>query len=210
MNTTFTALALAVLTSAAGSALAAPTNLIVNGGFESTAVANGSWVNAPTVAGWQSLGGPGTGFEVRNNAAGASEEGKNYVELDTNGNTTIGQTLAGLLPGSTYELDFWYAPRIGVGAASNGINVYWNGVQLGSTFTGDGGSTNVWSEKHFRVTAAAGSNVLSFASVGTSDSLGGNLDNVSLTATVPEPASLALVGASLGLLALSRRRATRR
>ena len=191
-------LALIALTTFGTLASAAPvTNLLVNGGFESTTVANGGWVNVSSIAGWTWLGGPGTGFEIRNNVAGAAQEGKNYIELDTNGNTLIGQYLDNLISSATYDLSFWYSPRERQAASTNGIQVFWNGVQIGDTLTGTGGAGNSWSQHEMLVKAQAGRNLLSFASVGSSDSLGGNLDNVSLKNRVPEPGSLALTFAAL-------------
>jgi hypothetical protein len=186
-------LALLALATFGLSAVAAP-NLITNGSFESTTVANGNWVNVSSIAGWTWLAGPGTGFEVRNNVAGAAQDGKNYIELDTNGNTLIGQYLD--LSAGVYDLSFWYSPREYVAASSNGIQVFWNGVQIGDTLTGTGGSGNSWSQYEYLVTAQAGRNLLSFASVGSSDGYGGSLDNVNLH-SVPEPSSLALTFAAL-------------
>lgn len=212
MKPTLRALALSALALLAGIAQAAPVNLIVNGGFEATAVADNSWVNVSSIAGWTLAAGPGTGFEIRNNVEGAAKEGKNFIELDTNGNTAITQTLAGLSAGSLYELSFWYSPRVNQGAATNGINAFWNDQQLGATLSGDGGTVNAWTEQRFSVAAQGGSNVLRFAAVGLSDGLGGNLDNVRLNgpalnvSAVPEPASLALVGLGLAVAAAVRRR----
>lgn len=190
---------LLALLSLSAPVLAAPVpagNLLVNGSFESTVVANGGWVNVATTPGWTWLAGPGTGFEIRNNIAGQAQDGSNYLELDTNGNTTIGQTLGNLTAGARYELSFWYSPREFQAASTNGMQAFWNGVQLGDTLSGLGGSGNSWTEVKFNLTAQAGNNLLSFAAVGTSDSLGGNLDNVSLR-RLPEPSSLALTFAAL-------------
>ncbi|WP_457320796.1 hypothetical protein, partial [Roseateles sp. P5_E11] len=200
------ALSLLALIAFGSSALAAPApvNLLVNGSFESTAVANGNWVNVATTPGWTWLGGPGSGFEVRNNVAGTAQDGRNYLELDTNGNTLMGQYLDNLSAGARYELSFWYAPRELQAASTNGMQAFWNGVQLGATLSGLGGSGNQWTEVKFSLTAQAGRNLLSFASVGTSDGLGGNLDNVNLN-RIPEPGSLALTFAALaGCLLLPR------
>lgn len=192
-------LSLLALTTFGTCAMAAPSpasNLIVNGGFESTAIANGSWVNVASIAGWTWLGGPGTGFEIRNNVAGSAQEGRNYLELDTNGNSRIGQYLDNLSGGDSLGLSLWYSPRERQAASTNGLQVFWNGVQIGDTLTGLGGSGNSWSLHEYRLTAQAGRNLLSFASVGTSDGLGGNLDNVNLN-RMPEPGSLSLTLAAL-------------
>lgn len=209
-------IALAASLLLAATAQAGPVNLIVNGGFETTpsTVSNGTWTNFSSLSGWSVTAGPGSGIEVRNNVAGTAHGGNNFIELDTNGNTTIAQVLNGLQAGTSYTLDFWYSPRVGVGAASNGIDVFWNGVLLDS-MTGTGGNVNAWSQHIYTVTALTGQNRLSFAATGTSDSLGGNLDDVSLLsvaadtagAKVPEPGSLALVALALGAVALRRRQA---
>lgn len=200
-------LSLVALLAATTFAHAGPVNLLTNGGFESTAVANGSWINTGSIAGWSRTAGPGAGFEVRNNVAGAAQEGSNYLELDTNGNTTISQALSNLTAGTTYDLSFWYSPREGVVAASNGIDVFWNGLLLDSV-TGLGArSGNVWSQYQYRVTAKAGTNVLSFAAAGSSDGYGGSLDNARLS--VPEPGSLALTLAALAGIAFLPRRLRR-
>jgi len=187
-------------------ATAAPINLVVNGDFEATAQNSGSWSLKTSIPGWSRVGGPGTAFEVRNNVAGAAYSGGNYIELDSNGNTTIEQLFNSLVPSAAYTLSFAYSPRPGVAAASNGINVFWNGQQLAPTLTGNGGSQHNWNVFSFDVYAAAGANKLSFASVGPSDSLGGSLDAVSLT--VPEPGALALAAfALLGVWSVRRRQA---
>jgi hypothetical protein len=198
---------LLALTAFSACVLAAPVptgNLLVNGSFESTIIANGSWINVATMPGWTRLAGPGTGFEIRNNVAGQAQDGSNYIELDTNGNTTIGQSLGNLTAGARYELSFWYSPREFTPASTNGMQAFWNGVQLGDALSGLGGVGNTWTQYKFDLTAQAGSNLLSFASVGTSDSVGGSLDNVSLR-RLPEPGSLALTFAALaGCLLLPR------
>jgi len=184
-------------------------NLISNGSFESTTVADASWVNVATMPGWTWLAGPGTGFEIRNHVAGAAQDGSNFIELDTNGNTTIGQYLDNLSTGSRYEVSFWYSPREFQDASTNGIQVFWNGIQLDAPLTATGSVGNTWSQHQYSVTAQAGRNLLSFAAVGTSDGVGGSLDNVSLN-RIPEPGTLALTAAALAAALLLPRHLRRR
>lgn len=190
----------------ATSAQAAPVNLVVNGGFEANSVNNRSWVNFASVSGWQVVGGPGTGIEVRRNNVGAAHGGNNFIELDTNGNTTIEQLFSNLTMGATYDLSFWYSPRIRQPSATNGMDVLWNGQSLAGTIAETGGNANLWTEHRFTVTAQSGANSLRFASLGSSNSLGANLDDVALVAQVPEPATVGLLALGLGALAWTRRR----
>lgn len=184
----------------------ANSNLVVNGSFEATAVAPGGWVNVASIEGWTWLDGPGTGFELRNNAVGTAFEGSNFIELDTNGNTTIGQSFTNLVAGGSYQLSFAYSPRINESTGTNGIQVLWNGQQLGSTLSAQGGNVHGWVVHRFDVSALAGTNWLSFRAIGKSDSLGGSLDAVRLVSQVPEPTSYALMLGGLFAIALLKRR----
>lgn len=198
--------ALAALVLAIALPSQASENLVVNGSFEANAVGNGSWINLSSIEGWTVLPGQGSGFEIRNNAVGRAFDGNNFIELDTNGNSHIGQSFANLVAGASYSLSFAYSPRVQQSAATNGIEVFWNGQQLGGTLTGQGGSEHAWVVQGFQLTALAGLNQLSFRAVGLSDSLGGSLDGVRLVSNVPEPTSYALMIGGLMALALLKRR----
>jgi hypothetical protein len=175
----------------------AQANLVINGGFENPTQAPGTWSIQNTIPGWTLT----PDIEIRNNAVGTAYEGSNFVELDTTGNSIIRQTIATVI-GTVYEISFAYSPRINIPAASNGIEVYFGGDLLGS-LSGAGSSTHVWQLQTYLASARTTSSVLEFRAVGTSDSLGGSLDAVSVTA-VPLPGSVALLG--LGLLGMAARR----
>jgi hypothetical protein len=190
-------------------AQASPTNLIVNGSFEDVSaaagvqsLAAGTWQIFGSIPGW--TGNP-DGIEVRNNVAGTAFDGLQFVELDTNRNSAALQSIA-TVAGLSYDLSFYYSPRPGVtGATTNDIQVLWNGALLGQQ-GGAGGASHNWQQFQFSV-LGTGNDSLEFRAVGTSDSLGGSLDMVSLTQAVPEPASLALVMAGFVAAGAARRRA---
>ncbi|MBL8488741.1 MAG: FxDxF family PEP-CTERM protein [Rhodocyclaceae bacterium] len=190
-------------------AVAAGPNLLVNGGFEDISfdaglqqLANGSWTTYAAIPGWTKTA--GHSIEVRRNVAGTAFEGVQFVELDSYGNSAMSQTVA-TVAGRAYELSFWYSPRPGTGD-TNDIQVFWNGVQQGATLAGSGGAAHNWTQHVFTV-LGTGSDVLSFAAAGASDSYGGSLDSVALTVAVPEPETYAMMLAGLGLMgAVARRR----
>lgn len=181
--------------------LASASSLVTNGGFENPGVNSGSWTVFPSILGWSAT----NGIEVRNNVAGTASEGFNYVELDAHQNSTIWQTIA-TTPAKMYKLTFDYSPRIGQAANTNGIAAYWGSTLL-QDITAVGGSSNLWTTYTFLV-QGTGSDVLKFAATGISNSYGGNLDNVNLSA-VPLPGAALLFGSALfGAGALRRKQKT--
>jgi hypothetical protein len=205
MNKTLIAAALCALMAAPSLALASG-DLIVNGSFEATAQANGSWSIYQNILGWSTV--QGSGIEVRNNVEGTAFDGRKFIELDGNrhtGNTTMAQTIS-TQNGQLYDLRFFYSARPNfTNVASNGIVVAWNGVDL-QELTGAGTNQHNWLAVNRQV-LGTGNDVLTFRATGMNDSYGGSLDNVSLTAAVPEPGTYALMVA--GLLAvgfIARRR----
>lgn len=213
------ALALGV---AAGSA-AASTNLVVNGSFEDISanlgvqqLANNTWQVFSSIPGWTTFS--GAGIEVRRNVSGVAQHGVQFVELDShkvNNNNTTNSTMQQVLStvsGQSYTLSFWYSPRPSTAnrpVDTNNLAVLWNGATLLPTLggTNNTGSHN-WQQYSYTVTGT-GTDTLRFSAFGTQDTYGGSLDNVSVTA-VPEPGSLAMMIAGLGMLGTIARRRSRR
>ena len=186
--------AVAALTLSA--ALPAHANLLVNGGFEDRAIAYGTYATTTSLFGWD--GAPD--IEVQNHVAGSPYEGNQFVELDTSANSAMQQSFASMA-GATYQLHVDYSARPGVTAASNGIELLWNGVALATLATsGTGLADTVWTGYDFLAVASGTTSRIGFAATGISDGLGGYLDNVVVTA-VPEPGVLELLGLGMVLLA---------
>jgi MYXO-CTERM domain-containing protein len=180
-------------------------NLVTNGSFESNAQANGTWAIYSNLVGWT---GQSNQIELRNNVAGAAQNGSNFVELDVVRNSGIYQDIIGT---GLVNLSFFYAARPNTGM-TNGLGFSFGAVtgSLLATAT-NATSTHNWlqySLNNFQLNAS-GITRLSFFANGTSDGLGGSLDNVSVTAVspVPEVETYAMLLAGLGLIgAASRRR----
>ena len=201
----------AVLTLAA-TLVFAPTahaNLILNPSFEAPDVGTGSFSVFSAIPGWTTTAGPG--IEIQDHVAGSPFDGAQFVELDSFGNSAMAQTVA-TAAGQTYAFSFAYSPRRGVAPAeSNGIDVLFNGTLLTSlAVSGAGLSDSVWTVHDFVVTATGSSSTIEFRATGTSNSVGGYVDAVSLDPTsVPEPAALLLMSTALGAAGVYRRRRTR-
>lgn len=192
---------------AAGAFSAQAQNLVVNGSFEqvsaSTTQNTGTWAIYNSITGWNGT----PNIEVRDSIAGNAQQGSNYVELDTNNNSGMFQTIAA--GAGWYELSFWYSARMNVAAGSNGLGFTFGSLsgQVLNTTAG-APSGNVW-QQYTGLVLLNGPTSLMFYATGKSDSLGGSLDNVTVTA-VPEPESYAMMLAGLALMGtIARRRKTK-
>ncbi|WP_380874704.1 hypothetical protein ACFB49_00770 [Sphingomonas sp. DBB INV C78] len=166
----------------------------------------GQFVFVQEADGW-TAGGPNNPIELQNNVAGAPapDGGSVFVELDSSRNSSMSR----IIQAGTYQLSFLYSPRPGVGAGSNGIEVYLGSDLLDppGTVTGAGGGGTSWATVTSGIFTVNQATTLTFAAAGTSESLGGYVDNITLTA-VPEPASWAMMIAGFGMVGGAMRRRT--
>jgi T1SS-143 domain-containing protein len=159
-------------------------NLVVNGSFEEPNV-NGwaFFTDGNDVPGWTNAVG---NIEIQDSGAGgvAAQDGNQLLELDAHGGSNTNATVTQSIPTAHYNnlvLSFWFASRDNGGdiATTNTAEVWWNGSLLG-TITDD--VPGRWTQYTFNVEGNGdGSDVLlAFKGVGTDDSYGGFIDNVSV------------------------------
>ncbi len=168
--------------------------------FESGNYGGTGYVILQDYEGWDATA--GDGIEVQfGGVAGAAHSGKHLIELDSNNNSAMSRAI----DAGSYTLTFWYSDRPSVAALSNGIDVLLNGTSILPIIGGLGGAGTSWSFKTVSFDAGPGSNVLTFAALGTSDSLGGYIDDVTLS-PVPEAATWAMMLVGFGVVGHAMRR----
>lgn len=188
--------ALAALCIATVPAQAAPILFSNFDSITSPLFATQGYANFATADGW--TGGDSL-IEVQNNGvAGAPFSSPNLVELDTFENSKMMLAIGA----GTYRVSYWYSPRPTVVAASNTISLSVGSTLLDSV-TGAGGIGTLWQSRVVLFTTSGG--LLTFRALGTSDSLGGYLDNIRV-ATVPEPTIWASMVIGFGLVGAGMRR----
>lgn len=153
-------------------------DLLVDGSFETANVGPQSWTHFAQVGGWQS----DTGIEVwGKDFIKSASAGDKLMELDYDNRFSKVWQDVKTTAGEEYNLNLDTAMRPGTSSATNAINVFWNGVEVGRIVPG---STN-WSTEQFKVVGTGGTDRLEFREdTNQNDSYGGLIDNVSLKGVV--------------------------
>lgn len=207
---------LAVSLLAASSAMA---NIVTNGSFENLTgfpLGSGSWGLSSTLFGWTQNTGdsfeiqvardfqtPATGFH---NSFNTSYDGAHYLELNANRLGDISQILA-TVADQLYRLSFGYSGRSDSGAGRDSLlDVYWGGALINPAVI-DLSPTSGWKTFNYVMDATGSSTELRFVSRGPSSnaSYGSFLDGITVSA-VPEPATIGLMLAGLGMIGFTTRR----
>ena len=221
INSTSTFVGL-ILQVTAASALAVP---ITNASFEDVAIGSPyKSANVADVPGWTRTGAAGdaalwrVGYVDGAGSITVAGDGQQFVTMGggygPSGATSWEQSIGGLISGQIYVLEFQMAAEAAGGPfTSAGITQTLTASLIGiGTIAQDFTATNNvgnywrdWESKSLAFTADAPSMTLKFSYDGPYDV---GLDNIRITerSSVPEPATLALLGVALAGLGFARRR----
>ncbi|WP_120495524.1 DUF5801 repeats-in-toxin domain-containing protein [Kiloniella sp. EL199] len=160
-----------------------PDEFVLNGSFEDGHTLSGAnWDVFQNLSdgSWSNGGDGQPGFEIQHGGvAGPAQHGDALLELDAHQNSIAQQDISGMTTGEDYVLTFHYRPRVNNGTDTDDVIINWNGVPVKDVTSTD--APGGWTKFTVVVTAGAGSNNLAFEGTGKNESLGGYIDNVSIT-----------------------------
>jgi len=167
-----------------------PTNLVINGSFESAPSEFRRYKTFSQIQGWQAIGDRVFQLDKRTETLGAAADGTTWVELDARqGNATFGQNVD-TVTGQAYTLSVDFTDG-GRSPSTTEVQVFWEGVLL-DTLTG--GSKGQWRSYEFDVFGSdRGVSTLAFRAIGKADYTGGFIDNVQVVAQPGQAFKQALV-----------------
>ena len=193
---------------------------VANGSLESSSAATIESVAAGSSANdWRATGNNiefvKNGFSGSGDVVASAQDGDWFVDLNgVGGPGGIGQDIA-TESGQSYRIDFWMSGNAGpLGSmkadGSRSLDVLWNNSVVGSfTFvfqSGDQFNNLRWEKHSVLVDGASGLDSLEIRSTSNAYVAAGPLvDAISITA-VPEPGTLAMLAAGLGLMGVGVKR----
>ena len=130
------------------------------------------------------------------------------IDLDGNAPGTISQNLS--LAGGNYQLGFWLAGNPDGGSATKSVEVTVGGSDQTFTFTTTGHNTGNMGYTYETLDfSTPGATALTFKSLDASGPYGAAIGDISIAVAVPEPASMALLLAGLGMIGVMASRRNR-
>lgn len=179
-------------------------NLLANGSFEDVVVENkAGWdifqsglAGLGWFADWViSLGAPEiANIEVQTSSLWTPSDGNQYAELDSDwggpgsndGPDEVARThiyqFVPTIPGETYTLTWDFSPRPRTDVYENDLLAFVNNVVVAeNTASGEVNSDTVWESHSYSFVASGDETSIAFEDIGTHDSVGTLLDNVSLS-----------------------------
>ncbi len=180
-------------------------NLVTNGGFEAPDVSTGTWSifdDGTANLGWDVqwngafVGAPATAkLEIHDSLWTPVAEGAQYAELDADWGINDGEQASVVISqdiptvaGNSYTLGYDFSPRPGTGSADNMLGVWVNGSNVQNQVAdGSANSGNAWTHYAYNFVATGAMTTIAFKDMGTPNSLGTLLDNVSVNCTEGEP-----------------------
>lgn len=137
-----------------------------------------------------------------------AEDGSRSIDLAGTSVGSISQTITGLTSGQAYTVNFWASKNPDGGDPIRTGTVTFGGVSMPFAYSDSNSLSNMmWAPYSFTFIASGSSDLLSFAADGSAGCCyGPALDNVSLAAAVPEPATWAMMLLGLGAIGFGMRR----
>jgi choice-of-anchor C domain-containing protein len=137
-----------------------------------------------------------------------AQDGARSVDLAGNSVGSISQLIAGTVAGQAYTVNFWASMNPDGGDPVRTGTVSFGGITLPFAYSSSNSLTDMmWAPYSFNFVATGSSSSLSFAADGSAGCCyGPALDNVSLAAAVPEPATWAMMLLGFGAIGLGMRR----
>ncbi len=198
-------------------------NLITDPGFETPAVTPGGFTNfltgSTSITGWTVTGPAATAVSIvsttfsQNGVNFEAEEGNQWLDLTGDGSNStegISQSVS-TTPGTNYVLSFYIGNTTGGGifGTTSTDALYINGTNVGSFENSNIDSTGLnWEQFTYDFMASGSSTTIGFVNLDPSGDNSNGLDLVDLevgTSSVPEPATVGLVGLALVAIAFRRR-----